>query len=39
MGYVRSECQTDEGTDCEDGHSATDWQRYAESDMLCVLSV
>ena len=25
MGYVRSECEADEGTDCEDGHSDTDW--------------
>ena len=24
-GDVRSECQEDEGTDCEDGHSDTDW--------------
>jgi hypothetical protein len=24
---VSSECQEDEGTDCEDGESDTDWQR------------
>jgi len=36
---VRSECEEDEGTDCEDGDSDTDWYRYRESDMLCVLSV
>ena len=24
-GYVRSECEEDEGTDCEDGDSDTDW--------------
>ena len=24
-GYVRSECEGDEGTDCEDGDSNTDW--------------
>jgi hypothetical protein len=25
VGDVRSECETDEGTDCEDGDSDTDW--------------
>jgi hypothetical protein len=24
-GHVRSECETDEGTDCEDADSDTDW--------------
>ena len=24
-GNVRSECEEDEGTDCEDGESDTDW--------------
>jgi hypothetical protein len=24
-GNVRSECEADEGTDCEDGDSDTDW--------------
>ena len=24
-GNVRSECEEDEGTDCEDGDSDTDW--------------
>ena len=24
-GYVRSESEEDEGTDCEDGDSDTDW--------------
>ena len=24
-GNVRSECEEDEGTDCEDGNSDTDW--------------
>ena len=34
-----SECEKDESTECEDGDSDTDWYRYIESDMLCVLSV
>jgi hypothetical protein len=38
-GNVRSECEEDEGTDCEDGDSDTDWYRQIESDMLCVLSI
>ena len=38
-GDVRSECEEDEGTDCEDGDSDTNWFRYTESYMLCVLSV
>jgi len=24
-GVIRSECEEDEGTDCEDGDSETDW--------------
>jgi len=24
-GHVRSECEEDEGTDCEDGDSAPEW--------------
>jgi hypothetical protein len=24
-GHVRSKCEEDEGTDCEDGDSDTDW--------------
>jgi hypothetical protein len=39
VGNVRSECEGDEGTDCEDGDSDTDWYRQVESDTLCVLSV
>ena len=38
-GDVSGECEEDEGTDCEDGDSDTDWYRYIESDMLCVFSV
>ena len=29
----------DEGTDCEDGDSDTDWYRQIECDKLCVLSI
>jgi hypothetical protein len=36
-GNVRSECEEDEDTNYEDGGSDTDWQRYRESDMFCVL--
>ena len=25
VGNIRSECEEDEGTDCEDGDSDTDW--------------
>ena len=32
IGDVRSECE-------EDGDSDTDWQRWIESDMLCVFIV
>ena len=38
-GYVSNECEEDEGTDCRDGDSDTDWYRWIESDMLCVLTV
>jgi hypothetical protein len=34
---VRSEPEEDEGTDCDDGGSKTNW--LTESYMLCVLSV
>jgi len=37
-GDVRSECEEDEGTDCEDGDSDTDWYRQIESDTLCALT-
>ena len=39
VGNVRSECEDDDDTNCEDGDSDTDWQRYRESDMFCVLRV
>ena len=39
VGRVRSECEGDADTDCEDGDSDTVWERQIESDMLCVLSV
>jgi hypothetical protein len=38
-GNVESEDEEDECTDCEHGHSYTDWLRWIESAMLCVLSV
>ena len=38
-GSVRTECEEDEGTDCADGDSDTDWYSQIESDMLCVLNV
>jgi len=38
-GNATSECEEDEGTDCEDGDSDTDWYRQIESDMICVFSV
>jgi len=38
-GDVRSECEEDDGTDCEDGDSDTDWYRWIECDMLCALCV
>ena len=37
--HVRTEREEDEGTDCEDGDSDTDWYRQIKSDTLCVLSV
>jgi hypothetical protein len=37
-GDVRSGCEEDEGTDCEDGESDTDWYRSIRSNMLCVFS-
>ena len=36
MGSVGSESEEDEGTYCEDGDSASDWERQIECDMLCV---
>ena len=33
-GDVRSECEEDEGTDCD-----TDWYRWIECDTLCALCV
>jgi len=36
IGNVRSECEEDEGTYCEDGDSDNDWERQIEYDMLCV---
>ena len=39
VGKVRSECEGNEGTDCEDGDSDTGWYRQVQSDTLCVLGV
>jgi len=36
---VRSDCEEDEGTDCEDGDSDTDWYRWIECDTLRVSCV
>jgi len=36
---VPSVCVEHESTDCEDGDRDTEWYRWTESDMLCVLSV
>jgi len=36
---VSSECEEDEGTNCENGDTDTDWYRQIESDMPCVLNV
>jgi hypothetical protein len=38
-GNVRSECEEEEGTDCEDGASDTNWQKQIGSAMLCVFTV
>jgi len=35
-GDVRSECEEDEGTDCEDGDSDTDWCKKIEYDIHCI---
>jgi len=36
-GDVRSDCGEDEGTDCKDGESDTDWYRYIKSKhTLCI---
>jgi hypothetical protein len=29
----------DDGTECEEGYSDTDWYRYMEYDMLCILTI
>ena len=34
-----SECEGDEGTDCGGEDSNTDWYRWIECDVLCVLIV
>ena len=34
VGNVRSQCMENEGTNCEDGDSDTDWFMYIESHML-----
>jgi len=39
MGDVRSECEEDEGADCEDGDSDTDSLRQLESEMICALNL
>jgi hypothetical protein len=38
-GNIRSEYEEAQGTNCENGNSDTDWLRWIEFDMLCVLSV
>ena len=38
-GDVRSECEEDEGTHCEDGDSDNDPLRQTEPDMICALSL
>jgi len=38
-GDVRSECEEDESTDCEDGDSNIDSLRQLESDMICALNL
>ena len=39
-GDIRSECEEDEGTDCGDGDSDTEWQTYEacqeSKDISCV---
>jgi hypothetical protein len=37
-GNFMSECEEDEGTDCEYGDTDNDWYRLIESDMNCELS-
>jgi len=32
-------CEENEGIYCGDGDSDTDWSRWIESDMLCVLNL
>jgi hypothetical protein len=38
-GNITRECEEDEGTECEDGDSDTNWQRKIGSNRHCVLSV
>jgi hypothetical protein len=38
-GNVECEDEENEYTDCKDGDSDTDWLRWIESAMLCVLSI
>jgi hypothetical protein len=38
-GKEYQECEEDEGTDHDSRDSDTDWSRWIECDMLCVLSV
>jgi len=37
-GNVRSVSEGDEGTDCEDGDSDTEWFRKIEYDIRCTFS-
>jgi hypothetical protein len=39
MAGKRCDCEEDDGTDSDDGDRDTDWYRYIESDMCCILSV
>ena len=38
-GNIRSQCEEDESTECEDGNNDIDWKRQIEFDMSCILSV
>jgi hypothetical protein len=38
-GNVRSGCEEDKGTACEDDDGDIDWQRWIESDILCILCI
>ena len=37
VGIIRSQCEENECTNCEDGDSGTDWLKEIESDMVCLL--